>query len=61
MMFLTNPRIILLVGLLTDLVLTVFLATMIDEIGILIFIIMVMFLFGGTIVFYTLMKRKQGV
>lgn len=55
-----NPRIILLVGLLTDIVLTIFLVTMLDELGILFFIVMVVFLFGGTIVFYNLLKRKQG-
>ncbi|MBM7662087.1 hypothetical protein JOC85_002894 [Bacillus mesophilus] len=50
-------RILLIVGLITDVVITVFMLTFIDEIGILMFIVVVAFLFGGTIFSYRMLRK----
>lgn len=53
-----NPNILLILGILTDLVLLIFLSTMIDQIGILFFSLLAVLLLGGTFFAYMLVKKN---
>lgn len=58
-----NPqfmRYYLIIAVITDLILIVYLSTLIDEIGILFFLFMVVILLGGTFFLYTILKRNNG-
>lgn len=54
-----NPNILLIAGIVTDLVLLIFLSTMIDQIGILFFSLLAVLLLGGTFFFYTLVRKNN--
>lgn len=54
-----NPKLLLLIGIATDLFLIIFLSTMIDEIGVLFFVFMVIILLGGTFFVYSMITRNN--
>lgn len=54
-----NPKLLLIIGIATDLILIIFLSTMIDEIGILFFLFMVIILLGGTFFVYSMITRNN--
>ncbi|MEH7886504.1 hypothetical protein V7654_19560 [Bacillus sp. JJ1609] len=54
-----NPKLLLLIGIAIDLILIIFLSTMIDEIGILFFVFMVIILLGGTFFVYSMITRNN--
>jgi low temperature requirement protein LtrA len=49
----------LVIGIVTDLLLIVYLSTMIEEIGIMFFILLVIMLLGGTLFLYTIIKKNN--
>ncbi|MDZ5471568.1 hypothetical protein SM124_07385 [Bacillus sp. 31A1R] len=51
-------RIIFILGLITDLFLTLYLFRIMDEIGVGAFILLVVLLFGGTIFMYFILRRN---
>jgi hypothetical protein len=55
-----KPGLLLMIGIATDLILIFFLSTMIDEIGIIFFMVMVIILLGGTFFVYSITKRNNG-
>ncbi|QOR67250.1 hypothetical protein IM538_03660 [Cytobacillus suaedae] len=54
-----NIKLLLLSGIIIDLFLALYLFTMIDEIGVGMFALIVVVLFGGTIFFYFTIKKNQ--
>jgi hypothetical protein len=50
-------RILLVVGLITDVVISFFMLTIIEDIGILMYVLIVIFLFGGTIFSYMMLRK----
>jgi hypothetical protein len=52
-----NLRILLVVGLITDVVISFFMLTIIEDIGILMYVLIVIFLFGGTIFSYMMLRK----